>query len=170
MDAETPERTLDEKTLARFRASTLEYLEYLERGYAQNPNPVHVWRAIQASTFAQLPIPDWTRPYLMTCAHSICALAEKPPAKVAPAVAKALGFADGGRTGRGSRFSEVRDTAWEQHAEMVEGYLALGDKPQFACETVADLYGVSSSKVRRDHQRLLGSRKSALSENGNVRR
>jgi hypothetical protein len=170
MSTETPERTSDEKMLARLRAVMGEDLEVHEREYARTRNPVHVWRAIQASTFAQLPIPDWTRPYLMTCAHAICALAERPPAKVAPAVAKAMGFADGGRTGRGSRFSEVRDTAWEQHAIMVEGFLGLGYKEQIAIETVAHLYGVGPSTVRRAHKRLLDSRKSALSGNGSVRR
>lgn len=149
-----------------FQESVREEIELYEREYRVTGNPVYAWRAIQVANFARLHYPTWIRDYLHNCALALCSMVDRPPKeKVAAAVARAVGLVKGGKTGAGSCFSDLSDTAWERHAAMVERCIGEGDKDYQAWDRVAKMYGVSQATIRRAYLKLLAFRKSRLPEN-----
>ena len=147
------------------RKRCLRWLEHDEWDYRRTGSPLAALAGYMSARSAGVPIPEWVLAYLDQSAENIWRLTQTPPAEVAPAVAQAFGFVEGGRTGRGSIFSELCNRMWIGHGYFAEREIQRGEKPYLAYSWVASVCGISAATARRAHEKYLVFMKSGLSEN-----
>jgi hypothetical protein len=134
-----------------------------ERLFASSGNPLHAWDAYSRTRRIGDPIPGWVLDYFDAAVGGLgilLASAQRGEPIKAPAarVAEALGFKKGGRSGRGTIFSDycttMFDWGWARIGVQVADLVTSGEKREHALEVVADIEGISESTVDRAWKRF----------------
>ena len=120
--------------------------------FKKTGNPIYAWRAYRNARRLRTPIPDEVLQYLDGAADGIIYIADKEvPAKNRPShLAQALGLAKVG-AGRGSAFEKYNGRSLQIAMDTYEAL--LGTETEYAVhQEIAEKYGISESKVRRDYK------------------